>query len=192
MLTRMSLPLTTSWPLPSSIDFNASAAYEILVARRGELSGPLEDTGPDQDLAGCDDVISPAWPAWKLDVALRSIDGVKRTKASKLIARKRPRLIPICDSIVGPVTNTVHSQWLPLREALQADGETLQDRLTTLARDAELPKQVSALRVLNRSPNLEARAGGQACAESSPYSRCPRSVGVFSPRRHQLPRAPTR
>ena len=71
------------------------------------------------------------------------------TTASKLLARKRPRLRPIYDSVVAAVTGTRDRQWEPLREGLRADGGALHHRLLRLREAAELPPEVSALRVLD-------------------------------------------
>jgi Family of unknown function (DUF6308) len=52
---------------------------------------------------------------------LEALPGVGSTIASKLLARKRPRLRPIYDSVVATVTNTRAQLWEPLRVALRAD-----------------------------------------------------------------------
>ncbi|SEB38865.1 DUF6308 family protein [Rhodococcus jostii] len=39
--------------------------------------------------------LTPGWPAWDLETALWALPGIGQTKATKLIARKRPRLYPI-------------------------------------------------------------------------------------------------
>ncbi|MFC9769246.1 DUF6308 family protein [Rhodococcus jostii] len=38
---------------------------------------------------------SRGWAAWDLETALWALPGIGQTKATKLIARKRPRLYPI-------------------------------------------------------------------------------------------------
>lgn len=48
----------------------------------------------------------PASLVWQLEQALRTVPSVGRTTASKLIARKRPRLYPIYDAVVGNVLGT--------------------------------------------------------------------------------------
>jgi hypothetical protein len=65
-------------------------------------------------------------PAYELYRALRSggvLAGVGRTTASKLMARKRPRPIPIVDSAVRGALEIEGDSWIELRSALRAaDG----------------------------------------------------------------------
>jgi len=75
--------------------------------------------------------------------------GLGRTTTSKLIARKRPRLVPIWDTVIAVVTDAHDHQWEPLRAALQEDDHALHRRLLTLRDAAGLPADVSALRVLD-------------------------------------------
>lgn len=72
---------------------------------------------------------SPAWHLWDMLIA---IDGVGPTRASKLLARKRPRLMPVLDSVVTEhLFSAVTDQWAALHDALQ---------------DPELRKALDALR----------------------------------------------
>ncbi|MFC9907005.1 DUF6308 family protein [Rhodococcus sp. NPDC127593] len=75
--------------------------------------------------------------------------GIGQTKATKLIARKRPRLYPIWDSVVSQVLGTERSHLNPVREALRADGGALHHRLLSLREEAGLPEEISALRVFD-------------------------------------------
>ncbi|MCZ4590634.1 DUF6308 family protein [Rhodococcus opacus] len=52
--------------------------------------GPGSGPGFDEP-----DPLTPGWPAWDLETALRGLRDVGGMKATKLIARKRPRLFPI-------------------------------------------------------------------------------------------------
>jgi hypothetical protein len=132
-----------------SVRFSAATAHALLDARRAELSDLLDLVGEDRDLADVEEPIDHTWPAWKLYEALRSIHGIGRTKATKLMARKRPRLIPIYDPVIGKVTNTEDHQWVPLHTALRPNGLLSHERLVRLAARAGLDKAVSALRVLD-------------------------------------------
>lgn len=100
------------------------------------------------------------WVGWKVMSALRTLDGVGPTRASKLLARKRPCLRPIYDDVVSRVTNTVQSQWEPVRVALRADGRALQERLVHLHAEAGLSEQVPALRVLDVVAWMEGKDKG--------------------------------
>ena len=93
--------------------------------------------------------ITPDSPAWVLEDALRGLPGIGRTIASKLMARKRPRLVPIYDKVLRRVMGLEEGQWVPLNLALRADGQALQKRLLGLRDAADVPAAVSALRVLD-------------------------------------------
>jgi hypothetical protein len=62
---------------------------------------PLEQVGPDRDLANEDRTAPEDFPAHNLSWALRELPRVGATTASKLIAGKRPGLIPIFDSVIN-------------------------------------------------------------------------------------------
>ncbi|MGV9871042.1 DUF6308 family protein [Rhodococcus koreensis] len=59
------------------------------------MNALLAAIGPDRDWSTNPDPLAPGWPAWELETALWALPGIGRTKATKLIARKRPRLFPI-------------------------------------------------------------------------------------------------
>ncbi len=88
---------------------------------------------------------------------LQTLPSVGPTIASKLLARKRPRLRPIYDSVVAGVTDTRARLWEPLRVALRADDFDLYQRLLRLHAAAGLPAEVSALRVLDVIAWLEGK-----------------------------------
>jgi hypothetical protein len=74
---------------------------------------------------------------------------VGRTKTSKLLARKRPALIPIWDSAIGGVIQTGDYFWEPLRQELRANDAALHRRLLRLRDQAGLARSVTALRVFD-------------------------------------------
>ncbi|MGW5307263.1 DUF6308 family protein [Streptomyces griseoluteus] len=82
--------------------------------------------------------------AWDL---LAAQHGVAWVKAGKLLARKRPRLVPVYDRVVRCVLGSPSSFWLDLHRALRADGRALQHELLDLRERARIPRTVSALRV---------------------------------------------
>lgn len=51
--------------------------------------------------------------------ALRELPKVGRTRASKLMARKRPRLIPVVDSVIIEALNLGDDSWVALRACLR-------------------------------------------------------------------------
>lgn len=75
-------------------------------------------------------------PAGRLWGRLVSIPGVRRTRASKLLARKRPRLMPILDSvIVDRLCLDGLDSWLALRTALTPELRVRIDELAQAATD---------------------------------------------------------
>jgi hypothetical protein len=80
---------------------------------------------------------------WRL---VRDIDGVGRTRASKLLARKRPHLVPIVDSVIAEAMSLGDDTWRPLAAVL-ADQQLRQD-INDL-RPPEVSTQISTLRLLD-------------------------------------------
>lgn len=87
-------------------------------------------------------------PAWNL---IKKIHGVGRTRTSKLLARKRPRLIPIWDSVIARVLGLpkTSSYWIHFHTALTADDSSLDKRLSELAQRAGVGERYSRIRVLD-------------------------------------------
>ncbi|MGW4982195.1 DUF6308 family protein [Streptomyces mirabilis] len=72
---------------------------------------------------------SPAHTAWHL---LRDQPGIGWVTAGKLLARKRPRLLPVYDQVVRCVLGRPKSLWLDLRAALRVDNWALHHELMAL------------------------------------------------------------
>jgi Family of unknown function (DUF6308) len=132
-----------------SVEVDPGAAYALLSGRADMFSDLLTALGPDRDLADEAEPLDNSWAGWELMYELQALPGVGPTIASKLLARKRPRLRPIYDSVVATVTDTHAQLWEPLRLALRADDLDLHRRLLRLHAAAGLPADVSALRVLD-------------------------------------------
>ncbi|MFD3452906.1 DUF6308 family protein [Streptomyces sp. NPDC058691] len=128
------------------------AARDLLQGRLGEaLSAQLRSIPAQTDLVeaplGDVDHGSAAERAWKLLVAPEN-KGVNWVIASKLLARKRPRLLPVYDQVVKCALHWPGTSfWVPLRSELQANGRVLHNRLKRMG--AALPTEVSPLRVLD-------------------------------------------
>lgn len=132
-----------------SVSVPGRTARDLLRDRADALSALLAEVGPDRDLVDEPDPLTPCWPAWRLYKAVDDIKGIDRTIASKLLARKRPRLLPVWDKYIGKVTGCTGQHWEPLRQALRADDRALHRRLVRLHEAAKLPAEVSPLRVLD-------------------------------------------
>lgn len=132
-----------------SVTVTPLAAREILVTRADHYADLLAKIGPDHDLIDEDEPLSPSWPAWQLDTELRQLPGIGRTIASKLLARKRPRLLPIWDTVIAAVLGTRDQHLEPIRTALRHNDNELDQRLRRVRAEAGLPDQISALRTLD-------------------------------------------
>lgn len=75
---------------------------------------------------------------------LSGLDRVGSVTASKLLAAKRPHLVPIRDTEVAKLFGNPKSWWIPWFEAMQDKG--LRDRLEEYQKKAKLP-HVSLLRI---------------------------------------------
>ncbi|WP_141401484.1 DUF6308 family protein [Ornithinimicrobium cerasi] len=134
-----------------SITVPARAALQVLVDQRRRFEALLEALGPDRDFAHEPSVdqqdFRSAWELWR---ALRCIHDFGPTTVSKLMARKRPRLIPIYDSVIDrSVLGGSGVLWRPLHSALRADDFALHHRLLRVRALAGVDESVSALRVFD-------------------------------------------
>ncbi|MBD8871151.1 DUF6308 family protein [Nocardioides donggukensis] len=110
-----------------------------------------------QELADALDAVPPRCPLWEADQPelqaasglwslIREIPGVGRTKASKLLARKRPELVPIVDSVISEALQLRFDTWRPIADALKDEG--LRQRIDDL-RPTRVTKPISTLRILD-------------------------------------------
>jgi len=109
--------------VPTDIDIWDPAAVELLVK-----GGPLWDLW--------DELSCASWPA-----ATQS-NHMGPTTISKLIAAKRPRLVPVWDSVITKVLGTADGSWEAMRLALTDDA--LRARIESATQSA--PSHVSLLR----------------------------------------------
>lgn len=132
-----------------SVTVPAPVALDLLEGHLGaHLSDLLRVVPADLDMAQADTVHlkqgSPAYRAWELLFGQR---GVGWVTAGKLLARKRPRLLPVYDDVVRCALGHPTDFWLTLQAALREDGAALHRQLLELRQAAGLPETVSALRV---------------------------------------------
>ncbi|MGW2785914.1 DUF6308 family protein [Streptomyces populi] len=148
-----------------SVTVPASVALDILEGPLGLwLSGLLHAIPRDIDMVDADaDILadgSPADQAWHL---LRDQPEVGWVIAGKLLARKRPRLLPVYDRVVRCAVGRPPSFWLALHAALREDDGAVHRRLIALRRFAGVPETVSALRMCDVVVWMGHRAEGHAC-----------------------------
>lgn len=140
-----------------SVNVPAGAAIMLLDTRADEFALLLQQLGEDRDLVEEKQRWSDDWPGWRLWQELMGLPGVGATTASKLLARKRPRLRPIYDSVVAEVIDSTN-MWEPLRDYITTHPD-LHDRLIRLREQANLPAEVSALRVFDVVAWMEGKHG---------------------------------
>lgn len=137
-----------------SADIPPTALVKILTNEnvKGTLSEGLRALGEDRDLASLEpDEIRDLEHTSTLWNDLRDIPGLGPTLTSKLIARKRPRLIPIYDSFVGEAVygGTTVSYWARMHAALHGNDRALHRHLVKLGQTAGLGQRVSPLRIFD-------------------------------------------
>jgi hypothetical protein len=133
-----------------SVEVPGPAAVRILRDDREQIS-ELLSLIDDRHLVTVEpgDIV-PEWPAWRLWTVLKhGADGIGSTIASKLLARKRPLLLPIQDSVVVRVIGPTDNLWASLAEALREDDESLHKHLIRLRTVAGLPEWITPLRVFD-------------------------------------------
>ncbi|MDQ0826939.1 hypothetical protein QFZ60_003112 [Arthrobacter sp. B2I5] len=137
--------LSVHLPAPASVEVLGNKADDI-----AELLSEIPNVNlEDIPLKEHDIYFGEGSAAFRLWSLLRRQDGVGPTTASKLMARKRPGLIPIYDSVVARVTGFRNSAgtWRAWHDALSND-EALKDRLQQLRELVQL-EGISLLRVLD-------------------------------------------
>jgi len=115
----------------------------LLGTRHREFSQMLAAIPDDIDLWDADDEVST-----RIDVlwdALMAIDGIGTASATKLLARKRPRLCPISDSVVIKAVAVPGRTWDVLRQLLQ--DPAARDRIEALRPDTA--RAAGLLRILD-------------------------------------------
>lgn len=134
-----------------SVTVVGNAALEILVHRRNRLHELLRQVPTDITLGGVDAaVIEPSWPAWQIYTELRAVADIGPTTASKLLARKRPHLVPIYDTVIATVLGLVDGRlWQPLNAWLTANSPANEAQLERIRTAAGLGTDISLLRVLD-------------------------------------------
>lgn len=120
---------------------------------RGRISDLLSETRVTDCLWGIDGPLDASWSLWELeDLLISEVKGVGVTRASKLIARKRPHLYPINDTVVRGVVWPCgilegRSFVGAVHEEFQDEG--LRDFLAKVREEAGLPTSVPLLRIFD-------------------------------------------
>ncbi|WP_019159041.1 DUF6308 family protein [Brevibacterium senegalense] len=143
-----------------AVDVPVKVGICILETHADDVNALLRQIPSDIALADVTDeeydsllgIDSPAWQLWR---RLRAGDegmtrwGMGPTRVSKLMARKRPHLIPIEVSVVNRVIGSnARNSWHEWRTALHSDREALHE-LADEVRSAAKRPDLSTLRALD-------------------------------------------
>lgn len=137
-----------------SVDVPGQAALRLLGdydrAYQADLSGLLRRLPTDLALVDAEEEhLVDAEKLWALVSRNR---GVGRTKTSKLLARKRPHLLPVIDAVVVEAVGHVprrHNFYRNLQAALRADDRRLVEHLTEVRDAAGVDNDISTIRVFD-------------------------------------------
>jgi hypothetical protein len=153
-------------------DFIAVAALKINVPVRAALhvlepaghnpySSLLSQIPQDIELADAEERhIAEDSPAWNLWRSLREVDGIGTIGAGKLLARKRPQLLPVYDSVIKKVFNRPSTDlrfWAHVRTALRAHDRALVTHLEDVRDLAGIGEDISVLRILDTAAWLHGK-----------------------------------
>lgn len=142
-----------------SVKIPGEAAIGFLDTHKDKISSLLMDIPGDRALsevspAAFRKILGKDSAAMELWHVLRGRDtgkwDVGRTKASKIMARKRPHLIPIYDSIVAPQMGLKNSddQWITWHGAFM-ENHGLPQRLQQIRDKSGVEEPISDLRVMD-------------------------------------------
>lgn len=128
--------------------------------RAAEFEDLLAGIPFDIDLVDVDaDLIGPDSSAWRLWELLKTVHDIDWVVANKLLARKRPRLLPVYDNDVRELLGEPDGYWEQLRVLLRADDRALHRRLLAIGAAAGLGDRISALRIFDVICWMEAQRG---------------------------------
>lgn len=129
------------------------AALQVLDVQTKELNALLGKIPARVDLwLAEEEIVGPDSAADQLWTRLVDLPGISWVTAGKLLARKRPRLVPVYDRVVRAALGRTHEDgwWRPLRAVLSENDELI-NKLTHLRERSALGDDVSLLRVLDVS-----------------------------------------
>lgn len=133
-----------------SVRIEGHAAIELLIRRSSRLSELLRAIPADVRLGEIrPDELGETWAPRGLYRELRSIGSIGPTTASKLLARKRPHLVPVYDTVVDRELSLIEGDlWKPLHAWLVTDGGANERHLAQVRDRAGVP-DISILRIFD-------------------------------------------
>ncbi|MFJ6379007.1 DUF6308 family protein [Kitasatospora sp. NPDC092039] len=160
-----------------SVSVEPHGAVELLTDPDGHWHRLLSAIPRDARLEdpACAPLVAPGGPAAELWERLANPsgtypgkpDGAGPVVAGKLLARKRPHLVPVYDVRVKalfrrPKVDTTF--WSALADALRADGGAFRARLARLRAEAGIGEDIGVLRVLDVIAWMHQGEAGRAAA----------------------------
>lgn len=140
-----------------AVPVGGRAAQALLFDRRQEVGGLLEHIDADLRLwdesDAVDEAISKGGAAddlWNLLLS-NAFPGFGEARVNKLLARKRPNLLPVWDSVIqAALAPPRRGFWRPIRSALVGDdGRRRLRQIEKLRSSADLAADLSPLRILD-------------------------------------------
>lgn len=136
--------LSVSIPGPVALELIEGPLGRAMSAELAEIPTDVSLGSPAaQPLVATDGPASRAW------VLLDDVAGVGWVTAGKLMARKRPALVPVYDRVVRCALERPKGFWMWLHELLQTNDRALERRLLEMRDEAGVPETVTPLRVLD-------------------------------------------
>jgi len=133
-----------------SVAVPAGAAIRILGRDGRRISDLLREIPTALDLVDvAPELINASWPGWQLWDLLHAMYGVGPVTAGKLVARKRPRLMPVYDSVVAERVGAPNGFWQALNSDLRAQDNTRHHKLLDVRAQSGIGEDISALRVFD-------------------------------------------
>lgn len=132
------------------VALSGDAAVALLEARASEFSALLCEIPTDRrftDLAP--EELGDDWAVRSAYRRLVTLPGVGQTKATKLLARKRPHLVPIQDSVITHELGVTTTYWTPLHRWLTENASENAKRLEHLLDLAGVGSDISVLRAFD-------------------------------------------
>lgn len=106
-----------------SVTLQAGSALELLEINADKFNRALRDLPDCEFWQAQRDVFDTDGPAMKLFRLLDELPGVGTTKATKLMAVKRPHLVPVQDKLIeAELIEPGGKFWLPLHDQLSNQG----------------------------------------------------------------------
>ena len=136
-----------------SVNVPGGTTKWLLAGPGGDLVAELLEQIPlDQAIWDDDADLTPNGPAWKAWDLIDAQYDMGPTKTSKLLAAKRPHLIPIYDQYVGGALLGAKrdSDWAEYRDYLRSpEGTTFRAAIEGVRDEAGLSPELSVLRVFD-------------------------------------------